>query len=276
VAVLLLAALACSMLAAWWCTQTEGGRAFVARRVERLVTANIPGRLQIGKLRKLDGPHVEADDVRFFHPDGRCLLLVERASVDLDLADALSGRISFRGAVADGGYMILSTDPDGRLSFEATVNAKARPGQPSDPYGGAHYAMRSMYAKHFRVYAKLGPLDHHINGVSGYVGVRRIDTPGVQVNFERISGDIQPAIAGEHVSIAKLDGWIHGKEPKIAELVVALGVGSGELKTRVDLYDRDKDKLKLHFERKEGAEGLAVTWLMHLIAGFTSAVSVDG
>src|SRR3954452_6403130 len=66
-----LAALAlCALVASFWCSETKRGRSFVARRIEQLVTTHIPGRLEIGELTQLDGPHLAARNVRFYHPDG--------------------------------------------------------------------------------------------------------------------------------------------------------------------------------------------------------------
>jgi hypothetical protein len=267
----------CVAAFAVWCSQTKSGRAFSARRIERVVTKGIPGRLQIGRLTSWNGGQIDAEDVRFFHPDGRCLLYVREAHIDYDFAEAWHGRIAWHGVTVNGGYIVLSLDPDGRLSFEATVNAPKKPGEHSDPNGGLHYAMRAMHVQNFRVLLKLGdPIDYRIEHVSGYVGVRRIDTPGVQVNFERIEGDVEPKVAGERVRIEQLDGWVHGAAPKVAEFKAQLAISSGHMDTRLEYFNRDKDKLKIHIEHKSGIEGLAVTWLLHAVAGFSSAISVEG
>jgi autotransporter translocation and assembly factor TamB len=91
-----------------YCSHTESGRKFAARRIERFVTANIPGRLSIGKITHLGWGHVEAQEVRFWHPDGRCVLRVGEAEVDIELAEVLHGRLSFERAVAHGGFVLRS------------------------------------------------------------------------------------------------------------------------------------------------------------------------
>jgi hypothetical protein len=272
-----LAALALSALAAsFWCSETRQGRRFVARRIEQLVTSNIPGRLEIGELTRLDGPHVSARNVRFFHPDGRCLLAVDSATVELALADALHGRLGFRSVAADGGYMSLAADPDGRLAFEATVNAAAKPGEPSDPHGGLHYELRAMHVQNFSLLVQLSNDPYRIRNVSGFVGVYRVDTPGVQVKLERIRGDVTPEILGQHVRLEDLHGWVHGKERKVAQGEVALRIGSDPLTTRVEYFDREKNKVNVHVERQSGVAAATVTLLIRFAAGLSDEIRIEG
>ena len=272
-----LAAIAlCALAASFWCCETRTGRRFVARRIEQLVTASIPGRLEIGELTRVDGPSLSARNVRFYHPDGRCLLAVDRADVELAPADALHGRLGFRSVAADGGYMSLATDPDGRLAFEATVNSKPVPGEPSDPHGGLHYELRAMHVQNFRLLVKVSDDQYQVRQVSGYVGVYRVDTPGVQVTLEHIRGDVTPELLGQHVRIDDLHGWVHGKERKVVQGEVALRIGGDELKARVEYFDREKDKVTVHIERSGGTAGSTVTLLMKFAAGLSDEIRVDG
>lgn len=267
----------CLVLFGLWCSHTEAGRRFAARRVERLVTANIPGRLTIGKITRLGFGHVEAQEVRFYHPDGRCVLRVGEAEVDLELADALHGRLSFERAVAHRGFMLMSTDPDDRLSFEAAVNAPHKPGEPSVPTGGLHYALRNMRAEDFELVVKLGKLiDYRIVDVNGLVTVQRIDTPGTQVLLADIRGRVQQEVAGAHVRIKQLDGKITGKAKQVAALTTTLHIGDGDLKARVGYFDRDKNKLELHVLKKEGVAATTMTWLLEAVAGFSKDIRVEG
>lgn len=260
-----------------WCSQAESGRAFVARRIEQAVSAAIPGRLQIGKITRFDGMSAEVYDVHFVHPNGRTTLHIAKGEVVLDVGEALQGRLGFERAAADGGMMLISTDPDDRLSFEATVNAKTKPGEPNDPHGGLHYALHNMEVKNFRVHVALGePIDYRLVRVSGIVTVRRIDTPGVQVELQRMRGDVAEKIAGERVSLTSLDGYVHGKERHVAALTVGLRIGTGELRTRVDYFDRKEEKVKLRIEREKGSEAEAVTWLVKAAASISSDITVDG
>ncbi|MEY4579134.1 MAG: hypothetical protein RL701_3837 [Pseudomonadota bacterium] len=265
-----------ALLFGFWCAQTEAGRAFVARRVERLVNASIPGRLEIGTLTQLRGTRVNAQHVRIFHPDGRCLLSVDESEVVLDVLDALQGKLGFQRAAATGGFFSLAMDPDDRLSFEAAVNAKTKPGEPHDPYGGLHYSLRRMYARNLRVLIKIpGQDDYQIKGITGFVTIRRIESPGTQVILQNLRGDLRPDVLDQHVSIDQLDGWVHGKERKVIQADVALRVNDDKLGLHVDYYDREKEQVKLKVLRKDGVAATATTWLLHAMAGLSSDITVD-
>lgn len=259
-----------------YCSQTESGRAFCARRVSAMVTANIPGRFEIGKITHLGFRHVEAQEVRFYHPDGRLVLRVPAAEVELELADALHGRLSFERAVAHGGFMLLSVDPDDRLSFEAAVDAPTKPGEPNVPNGGMHYAMRNMRAENFEMRMHFGSFDFRLLDINGIVSVQRIDTPGVQVLLADLRGRLQQEIVGARVSIKKLDGKITGKVKQVADITTTLHVGDGDLMARFGYFDREKDKVTLRVLKKTGVTPTTMTWLLEAIATFSSGIRVEG
>ena len=261
----------------WWCTNTEAGLRFTTRRIEQLVSDNIPGSLVIGAIDGIDWNRIRAHDVRILHQDGRTLLLVRNAEVEPDWTEALHGRLGFRSAAADGGFMVMSMDPDDRLSFEAAVDAPTPPGEPSDPNGGLHYALRSMHVQNFNVMLKFSKdFDYQIQKVEGYVGVLRIDTPGVEVVLERLRGEVKQEIAGMSVGLTQLDGWVRGKEKQVMRMQAKVRLADSTLVTRVDYFDREKDKLKIHVDRAEGIQAAAVELLAKAIASFSSDLSVDG
>jgi hypothetical protein len=279
IALLSLALLLCAFAGFCAYVQTDAGRHFVKQRIEKVVTANIPGRLQIGHMEHVGWSRVIADDVRFFHDDGRCVLYVKHAEVVPDFVTALHGRLGFHSALADGGFLLLTVDPDGRASIEAALNKPLPPGEvDDDPYGGLHYTLRSMHMQHFRLIAKvpIAHIDYQVRDMTGFVGIRRIETPGVQVTLERITGDVSPDIAGAHIAFEQVDGFIHGKERLVAQLTAKLRVGSGTLATRFQYFDRNKEPVKIRIDRTHGVEAVAMSWLVRAIAGFTSAVSVEG
>jgi hypothetical protein len=249
-----------------WLTSSESGKDWIKGRLERVVSANIPGKLRIGRILEL-GPPLIAEDVRFYHPDGRIVLVADHAEVAPNLLLALRGRLGFERAAVDGGRILLSPDPDGRIAIEAALDAPSKPGEPSDPNGGLHYALQSMHVQHFRVEAKLSDLaDFKVDGVEGFVGVRRIESSGTQVILDRISGRVTPGLLGKRTELKQVDGWIHGKEKHAAQLTAATRIGSGDLDAKIDVYDRDKDPVEIQIKRSSGAGDL-VSSVMHFADG---------
>lgn len=242
-----------------WLTYTDSGKRWVKERVEQVVTDNIPGKLRIGRIVEL-GPPLIAEDVRFYHYDGRLVLVVEHAQVELDMLQALRGRLAFDRVAADGGHIVLSPDPDGRIAFEAAVDKPVPPGQPHDPMGGLHYDLASMHVQHFRVDAKISDMaDFKVENVEGFIGVRRIETSGTVVKLEKISGRITPGFLGKRTELKQLDGWVHGKQKHVAQMEFATRIGDGELSGRLNVYDRDKNPVSIEIERATGAGDLAAS-----------------
>jgi hypothetical protein len=241
-----------SFALAAWLNWTESGKDWVKGRIEQVVTKNIPGKLRIGRIVDI-GPPLIAKDVRFYHPDGRAVLIADSAEVVPDLGEALRGRLGFERAAVDGGRIILSPDPDGRIAIEAALDKKSRPGEPSDPHGGLHYALQSMHVQNYRVDCKLSDLaDFRLDDVKGFVGVRRIESSGTQVILDSVSGRVSPGFLGKRTELEKVDGWVHGKEKHTAQLTAALRIGKGELTSKVDVFDRDKAPVSIKIEKARG------------------------
>jgi hypothetical protein len=260
----------------WWCTKTEAGLRFTASRIERLISDNIPGSLIIAGIDSFEWNRIRAHGIRILHQDGRSILLARNAEITPDWAAALHGRLGFREAAVDGGYVVLSMDPDDRLSLEAAVNSPRRPGEPSDPNGGVHYSLRSIHVQHLTVALKFSDtFDYRIRHVEGFVGVLRIDTPGVQVVLERIHGEVEQDIAGMHVALTELDGWLHGRERQVMRLQANVHLASSQLITRVEYFDRATEKLKIHVDHSEGLQAIAVTLLAKALASFSKDLSVE-
>lgn len=263
---------------ALWCANTAGGRRFVADRIAALVTDNIPGRLEIGEVTELSWLWLRARDVRFMHPDGRCVLQVEQAIVEPDLMDALQARLSFRRVAAEGGSMLFSVDPDGRLSLEAAMDSPRRPGQPSDPKRGLHYDLRNMHVKDFELKLRAGGMgDMQMNNVSGVVHVWRLTTVGTRVRLHKIRGSIAPEIVGAKLAVQNLDGLVTGAEAVVADVKARLSVDRDSVLSLLVRYAPErKEKLKIRVLDKEGTEATTLTWLMHAAASFSKDISVDG
>lgn len=260
-----------------WCEHTYAGRRLAKYGLERLVSDNIPGAMQITSLDEFSLSRVVAREVRFYHTDGRCLILAKHAVVIPDWGLAMKGMLGFKSADIDGGYFVLSMDPNDKISVENTMNGPTPPGKPNDPYGGVFYELRAMHVQHLTVYLKLSKqFEYRIEDVEGFVGVNRVDTPGVQVVLNSMNGRIEPEIAGSKVSLRDVSGWIHGKAKEVIRMQAKLGVGSGILDTHVGYWDREKDKLTIRVDKSKGVEAVAMAWLIRALAGFTSDVKVDG
>lgn len=261
-----------------WIGNTADGRRFLADKIAAAVTDNIPGRMEIGEISEVSWLWVRARDVRFMHVDGRVVLHVEQAFVEPDLLDALRGRLGFRRVAADGGSMLFSIDPDGRLSLEAAMDSPSRPGQPRDPKRGLHYDMRNMHVKNFKlkVQAK-GVSDLQMSSVRGVVHVWRLTTVGTRVGLHDISGSISPEVAGAKLAIKQLDGLITGAEAVVADVRARVSVDrESALSLLVRYAPEQRQKLKVRVIDKDGTEATTLTWLMHAAASFSKEISVEG
>jgi hypothetical protein len=256
---------------------TASGRRFVADRIEGVVTGEIPGRLEIGEISELSWLSLRAKDIRFFHPDGRLVLHVENAVVEPDLLDALRARLSFERVAAEGGSIVLSPDPDGRLALEAVFAAPSRPGMPSDPKRGLHYDMRNMHVEKFQARIPVPGFENlQIGAVRGTVHVWRIDTVGTRVRLTDITGSVTPEVAGAKLAVKDLDALITGAEEVVAQAKASLSIDrDSQLAVKVRYAPKHKEKLQLNVLNKEGTEATTLTWLLNAVASFSKDIKVE-
>jgi hypothetical protein len=257
--------------------RTDRGRAFAAERLAKVVTKNIPGSMTIGSLEQFDPDLVIANDVRFYHPNGSLVLQAKHAEVVPDLSMALHGKLGFERAAVKGGFILLAIDPDGRLGMEAAVDAPSKPGEPSDPNGGLHYALRSMHVENFTtIFRPSKTQTFKLLDTTGFVGIRRIETAGTTLQFEHIAGTLEQEIAGARLVLEKVDGWVHGKEKHVLHLDTHVKVGSGKVAATVDYFDRPKKPVKVQLHKTEGVAGTATTWLLRAAELFSDKIEVQG
>jgi hypothetical protein len=261
-----------------WATQSEGGKRYVSNKIAALVTDNIPGRLEIGEITQITWLALRARDVRFFHPDGRCVLHVENAYVEPGLADALRGRLAFARVAADGGSIFMGGDPDGRLALEATMDSAKETGQPSDPQRGLHYDFRNMHVKNFNLRAPIaGIANLQLSNVSGVVHVWRLDSVGTRVRLKNIQGAVAPEVAGAKLAVKQLEGVITGAEAVVADVKTRLSVDKDDaLSLRVRYAPEHKHKVQVNVVDKSGTEATTLTWLLHAVESFSGDINVEG
>lgn len=259
------------------CAHTQRGRRWLADRIESVVTDNIPGRLSIGELVQVRWLSVRARDLRFLHPDGRCVLQVDHAMVEPSLWEAFQNGLTFRRVVVDGGNMLLSSDSDGRLSFEAVVSAPSSTEKQAASTGGLHYDLRNMHIENFALQIELANDDRYrMSGVSGRVHVRRTDSPGTQVLLEDIEGKLAPEIAGARLVAKRLDARIDSDASNVADVHARVAVDGDDTLTLRVLYAPDKsEKIRVRVLAKEGTEATALTWLLHAAASFSSTIRIE-
>lgn len=266
------------IIAAVVTANTDSGRRWIADRIEQAVTSQIPGRLEIGEVTEVDWLAVHAKDVRFFHKDGREVLRVDKAYVEGDALEALQQRLTFRRVAADGGSILMTGDPDGRLSLEAAMDKPSDPNQPGDPKRGLHYDMRNMHVENFKVKSKVPAFGEiQLANVSGVIHVWRLNTVGTRVRLQKMSGQLSQEVAGSKVALDRMDAIITGAEAKVADVQARLVLDkTDKLTLRLQYAPKGSQKLKLQVLDKDGTEATTLTWLMHAAAGFSSDIHVEG
>lgn len=252
---------------------TDFGRRQTARAIETLVSRELPGHMEIGTLTRVGAPTV-VEDLRFFHPSGREVLHVRHAEIYFDPLDALRGKLTFKRALARGGRLLLSVDPDGRPSIEAALDFPSH-GTDPDPNGGLHYAMRDITVDGLLLVMRFSTESYRVRDVHGLVTIRRELTEGIRVELSAVRGPVEPEIAGQRVVLRRVDGWVHGKERQVIDLHADSAVGSGRMTAHVALFDRDKTPVEVELKPLAGVQSTALALMLYAQSVFSGDLEIE-
>lgn len=280
-AVILALVLICAGAALY--ARTDHGRRVIANRLEHVVSEHIPGTMKIGRLDHVSLRSATVSDLRFLHPNGSLILRVKHASIDFDLGAALHRELVFKGARVNGGFLLIGAQPSGRTGLEETFS-HAHPKQTDDDRTPknrrGHYLrmqLRDLHVRDMTVAVRPSPKHpFHLERVSGVVAIEHLDTRGVRVRLDGISGDMpQPKFLGKQLDIVSADGWVHGAEPHVIDLEVAARFGDGRLDARFDYFHRHDKPVEISLAPKSGTAAYAGALAGVVGSWFTHAIHVE-
>jgi hypothetical protein len=229
--------LASAVAVAVW-IRSEPGRRYVARRVERLLAAEIHGSLRIGAITEISRRGLTATNVRFAAPGGEQVIVVERADLDVRWRDLLRGKFVSSYTRASGGRVVLHDDAQGTLSIDATFQGRPSPGaqaQPSSDGGGSNVDFKRIDVSGIDLVGAIhGVPDFRVSGITCRLALRQYPPNGELL-----------------LTIADLHGRGHLDTPVAIDLTFVggtfrLDTGSRE-RTRADLVAMLSDnRVRLH------------------------------
>ncbi|MDO9022494.1 MAG: hypothetical protein Q8S73_27065 [Deltaproteobacteria bacterium] len=241
--------LAAGVITLLW-VRSGSGRRYVARRIERGVSGQMLGRLQIGALTAITRRGVSARDVRFIAPGGEQVIVLESVDLDVRWRELLRGQLVSPSARATGGRVVLHDDVHGTLSIERTFEGRPDPSEsPSDSSegGGNIHLQRIAVSGLTLVGAIHGVPDFRVSAIRCGVSLRQypprgelllvisdlrgnghLDTPvAIELRFtggtfrldtgarERTRANLTAMLSDNRVRLTHTT-TMHGEEPHIA------------------------------------------------------------
>jgi hypothetical protein len=266
--------------------RTKHGSDFAAHHIEHLVSRAIPGKMTIGRLERMSLRDVEVSDLRFVHPDGSLVLRAKHARIRFDLGAALHRELAFDHAEVTGGFLLVGAQPSGRTGLEETFAAGAdkktgahkRAHKKDARQNGLRMQLRDMHVANMTVAIRPSP-EHpfHLDHVRGALSIEHLDTKGVRVRLEHVSGELhKPEFLGKQLEIVSAGGWVHGAEPHVIDLNLETRLGEGKLDGHLALYHGgDKTPVELALAPKSGAATYAASIAAVAASWFSKKVDVD-
>ncbi len=256
--------LAVALAALFVASRTAAGRRFARDRIVSAVDRAIPGSVEIDAVETLWPARTRVRGLVFRDPEGRPVIEVERASIDLDLAATFGRRLRFRSAHVKGARIAIATG-DGRLGIERAFSDGGR--DRSD--GGEERKRRialdlaSMRVDDARLVVDMaGERRVVMDGIDGFVGVYADPGAPVRVKLDRVSARLaeSPAI-DVPMRFDDLSGTVRAKSERVVD-VEFRGAIAGDAMRGAFRYFPDrtpKAELALHIpEPSAGSAALSV------------------
>lgn len=237
--------------------QTAWGRERASRQLESTVSGEIPGRMEIGSLDRLElfSPfgmvHARVRSLTFLGPDGSEVVHLDAASVDFD-PTALFGRtIRFDGAKVEGGTVTVEPGERGVTKLE---NAFSGPGASSNPRPFA-IDFRGMHVREMRLEVSPDPsTEVLLVDIEGFLGIFQArDAKGVTVKFEEMSARLNDlGVLPLSAELREIEGEVLGKREQSIDIDYRADQKIGEFDGNFAFFPKRKKKVRLTFSDRGG------------------------
>ena len=220
-----------------------------ADRIERLVTRQVPGHLEIGALENLDlfSPvgmvSVTAHDLVFKSPNSREVMRLDRARIHFDATALFSREIHIERADIDGGTVTIEKTKGKRSQMEQTF---ADPGegetgkQKPRPYA---FDLRALRVEGMNLVVSVPSREIRVRDIEGYLGIFQTRwAEGATVKFHGMSAKVEkPELLGDVVELWHVNGEIRGARDQVADFEFKAKLLNGRMDGGFELYPaRDK------------------------------------
>lgn len=121
--VALLSFVVVAALAALLLLHTSWGKARLCARLNRAISKQMAGNLQIGSIEEIDLPIVKGRDIKITPPHGKPAIDVAQADIELDLATLLLGDFAWKRADVRSGTVRVLENARGKTNMEETFAA---------------------------------------------------------------------------------------------------------------------------------------------------------
>ena len=243
---------------------SEGGRRFVASRLEQIISDQLPGSLRVGSIDALTPQGVRARDLVFTDPEGETVISVSRVEMAIDYAALAQGTFHSTRSFASGGVVMLTTDAEGQLRIDRAFEGPA--GGPG-PTGRDIVALENLVARDVDVQIRISDAPRaHVHASRAVLQIRAPEGGSALLSADGIRASARiEAPAPIELRIARGTLRLDGDARERARLVLPAHVGDAEVDVRVDITSDASESMSV-----------AVTLRPHGIGAFFGALPTIG
>jgi hypothetical protein len=261
-------------LASVYVTQTQSGRAWLARRIEQVVSDAIPGSLVIGRINAVRAwpLSLDSEDLKFLDANGMTVLHARKVTAAIAPFAWIGGRLHVTEADVEGGQLVIALQHDGRTSLEAALCAPTV-GYGHGPANDMPLRFDTIAVRQYVV--ELKPPHGDVIRIRQQTARVKLESPPVVVDLHDIQGRVQtPQIIGTNVNILRAQGWVHGDVPHVLELTLETAIGNGKLDARVSYFNRKQTPVVVLINPHDGLQAEFAGFLIEASTWGSDAVEV--
>jgi hypothetical protein len=216
---------------------TDWGRARVRERINRSVSSQMQGRLEIERIAAIDLPYVDARGVRIIAPDGVAAIEVERAEIAFDFAAFLSGDFAWRRADIRNGLVRVTEDEHGRVNMDETFKApqRAQREQAGKQQEGGAMDMRTMVTSNMRLLIGGGSLPTlRLVDIYGIMRIQVAPDGKTQIRFDDYRGHFVEGLPNGKLKFQHVKGHVQTGHERLLRFA-----GDGRFQGQQVAFDLD-------------------------------------
>jgi hypothetical protein len=226
---------------------SEWGRACIRDRINRGVSSQMQGELQIERIETIDLPRVDARGVRIVAPDGVAAIDVERAEIELDLVSFLLGDFAWKRAEIRDGIVRVSEDARGRVNMEETFKARA-PSSPDaeETVEDGEISMRTMVTSNMRLMIGGGSLPTlRLVDIHGIMRIQVAPDGTTDIRFDEYRGHFVEGLPNGQLAFRDVKGHVQTGHKRLLRFE-GKGRFEGEpVAFALDIFTEPKNRVRI-------------------------------
>ncbi|MDB4974368.1 MAG: hypothetical protein JWN48_2709 [Myxococcaceae bacterium] len=262
---------------------TEWGHARVCTWLNRAVSDQIAGTLEVGSIEALSLGQLTARGVKLVPPTGLPAIEAERAVIDFSLRKLWAGQLGWSRADISKCLVRVSDDPQHKTNMEKLFakpkEAKDSPDSKSSKSSkddeGSALDLQSMVTSDCTLFIKAGDTELRLNNLFGIMRVHVLANGDTELRFDRYRGTIDKGLPTGELKFHDVAGEVTTAGKRLLRFDGAGRTHGAPVDFSLEIKTEPKKLVKIDARFPEPSPGSFSTLIASLWSKVSPAIDID-